>query len=192
LNAELRQELESKFVEFRKCYSEFYAAAHEAEVGPSANRQLIAAFCASPEWLKFRLLMELKLEGGAFERDAQALLKLAQETRCDLPVLELLQHQPHCCCSFRLHRQVHLSSLLEALKSIISAASTFYSLAIWRHRSDLRTKVQEISDPTFQTELEDFLTACGNGDLSDLNADIVTFINECLASQVNTAAGRVA
>jgi hypothetical protein len=192
LNAELRQELELKFLEFRKLYSEFYAAVHEAEVGPSANRQLIAAFCASPEWLKFCLLMELKLEGGAFDRDAQALLRLAQETRCDLPVLELLQHQPHCCCAFRLHRQIHLSSLMDALKSIVSAASTFYSLAIWRQRSELRAQVQEISDPAFQRELEDFLTACGNGDLSDLNADIVTFINECLASQASAVMGRMA
>ncbi|MBS1811594.1 MAG: hypothetical protein JST84_25760 [Acidobacteria bacterium] len=187
LNVELRQKLEEKFLEFRKRYSEFYAAAHEAEVGPSANRQLIATFCASPEWLRFRLLMELKLEGGAFERDAQALLKLAQETRCDLPVFELLQHQPHCCCTFRLHRQVHLGNLLEALKSIISAASTYYSLAIWRHRGELREKVKEIPDPTFQNELEDFLTACGNGDLSDINADLVSFINDCVAKQTSSA-----
>lgn len=187
LNAVSRQELETRFMEFRKLYSAFYAAAHEAEVGPSANRQLIATFCASPEWMRFRLLMELKLEGGAFERDAQALLKLAQETRCDLPVLELLQHQPHCCCTFRLHRQVHLGNLLEALKSIISAASTFYSLAIWRHRTELRDKVKAVTDRTFQTELDAFLTACGTGDLSDLNADLVTFINDCLAPQSTAA-----
>ncbi|MFN7926547.1 MAG: hypothetical protein U0Y68_01135 [Blastocatellia bacterium] len=187
LNVVSRQGLEAKFVEFRKRYSEFYAAAHEAEVGPSANRQLIATFCASPEWQRFRLLLELKLEGGAFERDAQALLKLAQETRCDLPVLELLQHQPHCCCTFRLHRQVHLGNLLDALKSIISAASTFYSLAIWRHRTELRAKVKDVTDRTFQTELESFLVACGSGDLSDLNGDLVTFINDCLAHQTSAA-----
>lgn len=187
LGGESRQELEVTFAEFRRRYSEFYAAAHEAEVGPSANRQLIAAFCASPEWQRFRLLMELRLEGGAFERDAQALLKMAQETRCDLPVLELLQHQPHCCCTFRLHRQIHLGNLLDALKSIISAASTFYSLAIWRHRAELRAKVQEVTDEAFQRELETFLTACGSGDLSDINADLVTFINECLAKQSSSA-----
>ena len=187
LNATLRQELEASFVEFRQRYSEAYAAAHEAEVGPSANRHLIATFCASPEWLKFRLLMELKLEGSAFERDAQALLKLAQETRCDLPVLELLQHQPHCCCTFRLHRQVHLGNLLDALKSIISAASTYYSLAIWRYRTELQTKVKEIPDPGFQRELAAFMTACGNGELSDINADLVSFINDCVAKQTSTA-----
>lgn len=187
LGAEMQKELEVTFAEFRKRYSEFYAAAHEAEVGPSANRQLIAGFCASPEWMRFRLLMELKLEGGAFERDAQALLKLAQETRCDLPVLELLQHQPHCCCTFRLHRQVHLGNLLEALKSIISAASTYYSLAIWRHRGELREKLKEVTDETFHSELEEFLTACGSGDLSTINADLVTYINDCLAKQATTA-----
>ncbi|HEX4947443.1 MAG TPA: hypothetical protein VFZ34_12295 [Blastocatellia bacterium] len=187
LDTEMRRHLEVKFAEFRKCYSEFYAAAHEAEVGPTANRQLISSFCVSPEWTKFRLLMELRMESGAFERDAQALLKLAQETRCDLPVLELLQHQPHCCCSFRLHRQVQLSTLLDALKAIVSAASTFYSLAIWRQRNELRTRAKELSDENFQAELEDFLTACGSGDLSDLNADLVSFINECLLNQPQSA-----
>ncbi|MBL8205146.1 MAG: hypothetical protein JNM09_13010 [Blastocatellia bacterium] len=183
LDTEMRRNLENKFSEFCKRYSEFYAAAHEAEVGPTANRQLITSFCTSPEWIKFRLLMELRLETSAFERDAQALLKLAQETRCDLPVRELLLHQPHCCCSFRLHRQVHLSNLLEALKSIVSAASTFYSLAIWRHRSELRAKANELTDTSFQAELEDFLTACGSGDLSTLNADLVSFLNDALAQE---------
>jgi hypothetical protein len=183
LDDEQRRRLEGKYAEFSRRYSEFYAAAHEAEVGPTANRQLITSFCTSPEWMKFRLLMELKLEGSAFERDAQALLQLAQETRCDLPVQELLQHQPHCCCSFRLHRQVQLSTLLDALKGIVSAAQTFYSLAIWRHRSELRTKAKEVADESFQFELEDFLTACGSGDLSLLNADLARFLNDCLAKE---------
>ncbi len=186
LDADMRRNLESKFAEFGKRYSEVYAAAHEAEVGPTANRQLITGFCTSSEWMKFRLLMELRLESGAFERDAHALLKLAQETRCDLPVLELLQHQPHCCCSFRLHRQVHLSTLLDALKSIVSASSTFYSLAIWRHRSELRAKSKELTDESFQFELEEFLTACGSGDLSGLSADLVSFLNDALAKQSNS------
>ncbi len=186
LDAEMRRNLASKFAEFCKRYSQFYATAHEAEVGPTANRQLITSFCTSSEWTRFRLLMELRLEGGAFERDAHALLKLAQETRCDLPVLELLQHQPHCCCSFRLHRQVQLSTLLDALKSIVSASSTFYSLAIWRHRSELNAKAKELTDETFQFELEDFLTACGSGDLSMLTADLVRFLNDSLAQQSNS------
>ena len=70
LDADMRRNLESKFAEFGKRYSEVYAAAHEAEVGPTANRQLITGFCTSSEWMKFRLLMELRLESGAFERDA--------------------------------------------------------------------------------------------------------------------------
>ncbi len=183
LDGEMRRTVESKFAEFCKRYSEVYAAAHEAEVGPTANQQMITSFCTSQEWTRFRLLMELRLESGAFERDAQALLKLARETRCDLPVLELLQHQPHCCCSFRLHRQVHLSSLLDALKSIVSASSTFYSLAIWRHRAELRTKAKDLTDESFQFELEDFLTACGSGDLSGLNGDLVSFLNDALAKE---------
>ncbi len=181
LDAEMRRGLEVKFDEYRKRYSEFYAASHESNVGPSANRELITSFCASAEWTQFRLLMELRIEGGAFERDAHALLKLAQETRCDIPVMELLQHQPHCCCSFRLHRRVHLGSLLDALKSIASAACTFYSLAIWRHRSELRTRSKEIGNEILQVELEDFLAACGSGDLTELTPDLVTFINDCLA-----------
>ena len=187
LDAAMRQSLEIKFAEFCQRYGEFYASAHEAEVGPTANRQLINSFCTSPEWMKFRMLLELKLEGSAFERDAQALLKLAQETRCDLPVRDLLKHQPHCCCSFRLHRQVHLSTLLDALKSIVSAASTFYSLAIWRHRSELRVKAKELADEQFAFELEDFLAACGSGDLSALNADLVRFLNDCLAPNAQIA-----
>ena len=185
LDTDSRHALEIKFAEFRKRYSEFYSAAHEANVGPTANRELISGFCASGEWQQFRMLMGLKLEGGSFERDAQMMLNMAQETRCDLPVMELLQHQPQCCCSFRLHRKVHLGSLLEALKSIASAASTYYSLAIWRHRSELRNSVKEIDDQALQFELEDFLAACGSGSLSDLTPELVGFINDTLCRQLS-------
>ena len=184
LDPDSRHALEIKFSEYRKRYSESYSASHEANVGPTANRELISGFCASGEWQQFRMLMNLKLEGGSFERDAQMMLNMAQETRCDLPVMELLQHQPQCCCSFRLHRKVHLGSLLEALKSIASAASTYYSLAIWRHRSELRNKVKEIDDQALQFELEDFLAACGSGSLSDLTPQLVTFINDTLCHQL--------
>ncbi len=185
LDTDSRHALEIKFSEFRKRYSEFYSAAHEANVGPTANRELISGFCASGEWQQFRLLMGLKLEGGSFERDAQMMLNMAEETRCDLPVMELLQHQPQCCCSFRLHRKVHLGSLLDALKSIASAASTYYSLAIWRHRSELRNKVKEVGDQALQFELEDFLAACGSGSLSDLTPELVAFINDTLCHQLS-------
>ncbi len=185
LDTDSRHALEIKFSEFRKRYSEFYSAAHEANVGPTANRELISGFCASGEWQQFRMLMGLKLEGGSFERDAQMMLNMAQETRCDLPVRELLQHQPQCCCSFRLHRKVHLGSLLDALKSIASAASTYYSLAIWRHRSELRNKVKEVDDQALQFELEDFLAACGSGSLSDLTPELVAFINDTLCQQLS-------
>ncbi len=187
LDTELRRALEIKFSEYRKRYSEFYSASHEANVGPTANRELISGFCASAEWSQFRMLMNLKMEGGSFERDAQMMLNMAQETRCDLPVMELLQHQPQCCCSFRLHRKVHLGSLLDALKSIASAASTYYSLAIWRHRSELRTKVKEIDDQALQFELEDFLAACGSGSLSDLTPELVNFINDTLCHELSAS-----
>lgn len=176
-----RESIEAKFAEFKRRYSDFYAAAHESHVGPSASRELIKSFCESNDWQQFCLLLHLKLDDGAFHRDTQVLLSLAVETRCDLPIAELLLQQPHCCCSFRLHRRLHLGSLLDALKSVVNAALTYYSLALWRRREEIRAQAVKLDEDHLTSEIEGFLSACGNGDLSRISPDLVRAINRCLA-----------
>lgn len=176
-----RAEVEERFHEFRRRYSDFYAAAHESHVGASASRELIASFCEGEEWKQFSLLLHLRLDDGAFQRDTQALLGLAAETRCELPVRELLHTQPHCCCAFRLHRRLHLGSLLDALKAVANAALTYYSLTLWRRREELRTQVARLDDARLINEVEAFLAGCGNGDLSRITPELVQMLNRCLS-----------
>lgn len=181
IDPERRAEAAAKFAEFRRRYSDFYAAAHESHVGPSASRELIKSFCDSADWQQFCLLLHLRLDDGAFHRDTQALLTLTCETRCELPVRELLEQQPHCCCSFRLHRRMHLGSLLDALKAVVSAALTYYSLALWRRREEVRAQAVKLGDDRLTSEIEAFLSACGNGDLSLVTPELVRALNRCLA-----------
>src|SRR5439155_12496696 len=159
LDAEHRSALSAQFDEFRKRYCDFYAASHESSVGPSANRDLIESFYASQEWAQFKLLMWLRLDGLMFERDAQKLVDLARETRCDLPIIEILQRQPHCCCSFRLNQRLHLGSVLDALKAITSAATTYYSHALWQRRDELLERLRARGDERIKQAAEDFLAA---------------------------------
>ncbi|HYE75311.1 MAG TPA: hypothetical protein VEF04_18350, partial [Blastocatellia bacterium] len=176
-----REAIEAKFADFKRRYSDFYTAAHESHVGPSASRELIKSFCESSDWQQFCLLLHLKVDDAAFHRDTQVLLSLVVETRCDLPVTELLQQQPHCCCSFRLHRRLHLGSLLDALKSVVNAALTYYSLALWRRRDEIRAQAVKLDDDRMTSEVEAFLSACGNGDLSRISPDLIRTLNRCLA-----------
>ena len=180
LDAEHRNTLSLQFDEFRKRYCDFYTAAHESSVGPSANRDLIESFYASQEWAQFKLLMWLRLDGLTFERDAQRLADLARETRCDLPIIEILQRQPHCCCSFRLNQRLHLGSVLDALKSIINAATTYYSHALWQRRDELLERLRARGNDQIKQAAEEFLTACGENRLDGLTPQIVVALNECL------------
>ena len=180
LDAEPRQVLAAQFDDWRKRYIDFYVAAHETSVGPSAYRDLVASFLASAEWGKFKLLVKLKLDGRNFERDAEALNELVAETRCDLPVIEILQRQPHCCCSFRLNRRLHLGSLLDALKAVTGAALTYYGHLLWRRREELREQLSRRSQGPAGRAANDFLSACGDGHLEGLTPEVVSTLNECL------------
>jgi hypothetical protein len=177
LDAEQRRALTAQFEEFRKRYSDFYAAAHETSVGASARRDLIESFYASPEWEKFKLLVRLRLDGRTFERDAQALVALVQETRCELPIVEILQRQPHCCCSFRLNRRLHLGSLLDALKAVASAAATYYCHLLWLRREELRERLRAHKDSQGAEAVDSFLSACGDSRLDGLSAEVVNILN---------------
>jgi hypothetical protein len=180
LQPEARHELEAQFEDFHKRYRDFYIAAHETQVGAPAHRDLIESFYASPEWRQFKLLAQLNLDGRAFEQDAQALVSLIQETRCELPIAELLQRQPHCCCSFRLNRRLHLGSLLDALKALTTAALTYYCHALWRRRDSLGAAVRARGEEPIARATEDFLAACGDGRLDGLTPEMVSALNQCL------------
>jgi hypothetical protein len=184
LDAEHRRTLTAQFEEFRKCYSDFYAAAHETSVGPSANRDLMESFYASQEWERFKLLMWLRLDALTFERDAESLVDLARETRCHLPITEILQRQPHCCCSFRLKGRLHLGSLLDALKAVTSAAIRYYSHTLWLRRDELLERMRARGDEQIAAVVETFLAACGDGCLDGLTPQIVVALNECLPDPI--------
>lgn len=187
LNAEHRSALSAQFEEFRKRYCDFYAAAHESNVGPSANRDLMESFYGSQEWERFKLLMWLRLDGLTFEADAERVADLARETCCELPIIEILQRQPHCCCSFRLNQRLHLGSLLDALKAVTNAATTYFCRALWQRRDELLERLRARGDERLQQAAEEFLKACGESRLDGLTPAIVVALNECLPDPTVTA-----
>jgi hypothetical protein len=180
LMSESRQQLELAFDDYRERYSRFYAAAHEASVGPGAYAEMIESFYASSEWQTFKLLTQLKLDGRAFESDARMLTELVDKTRCDLPIADILQRQPHCSCSFRLNRRLNLGSILDAFRSLTRAASACYSEEIWKHREALRRDLRDCADEALAASVSSFIRACGEGQTDGLTQEVVSFLNEHL------------
>jgi hypothetical protein len=188
LDPQRRRELGERFESWRQSYGDFYAAAHEANVGAAAYHELIESFYAGAEWTNFKLLARLKLDRRAFERDAEALANLVRETRCELAIAEILLRQPHCLCSFRLNRRLHLGSLLDALKAVTAAAATYYCHTLWLRQAELRERWRGRGPARMTEEIEAFLAACAEGRLEGLTPDIVGVLNECLPEPEVTAA----
>ncbi len=138
------------------------------------------SFYSSQEWERFKLLMWLRLDGLTFEADTERVADLARETCCELPIIEILQRQPHCCCSFRLNQRLHLGSLLDALKGVTNAATTYYCRALWQRRDELLERLRAHSDEHIRQAAEEFLMACGESRLDGLTPVIVVALNECL------------
>ena len=187
LEADHQHTLQAEFEAFRQRYTDFYAAAHETSVGSAAHRDLIRSFYAGPEWERFKLLMWLRIDGSKFESETEALVNLARDTRCDLPITEILQQQPHCCCSFRLNRRMHLGSLLDALKAVVSATDAYYGRTLWRHRDELLERLRARDDERLTRTVENFLAGCAEGRLDDLTPEIVVALNQCLPEPIETA-----
>ncbi|MFN7948172.1 MAG: DUF6079 family protein [Blastocatellia bacterium] len=180
LMAESRQQLELRFEQYREQYSSYYTAAHESSVGHRAYAEMIESFYASAEWQSFKLLTQLKLDGRAFESDARMLTELVDKTRCDLPISDILQRQPHCGCSFRLNRRLNLGSILDAFRSLARSASACYSEEVWKRREELRLCVREHASEPLASALSRFLSSCGEGQIEGLTQEVVSFLNEHL------------
>ncbi len=180
LLAESRQQLELRFEQFREQYSSYYTAAHESSVGHRAYVEMIESFYASAEWQSFKLLTQLKLDGRAFESDARLLTELVDRTRCDLPISDILQRQPHCGCSFRLNRRLNLGSILDAFRSLARSAAACYSEEVWKRREELRLCLREHASEPLSSALSRFLNSCGEGQIEGLSQEVVSFLNEHL------------
>jgi hypothetical protein len=180
LMPESRQQLEESFEDYRAMYTAYYTAAHEASVGPRAFQEMIESFYASAEWQNFKLLTQLKLDGRAISGDARMLGELVEKTRCDLPIADILQRQPHCGCSFRLNRRLNLGSVLDAFRSLTRTATAYYSEEIWKRREELRHYLGSCPDESLIHAVNDFLNNCGEGSADGLTQKIVSFLNQHL------------
>lgn len=177
LMSEARIQLEQSFEDFREVYSGFYAQAHEASVGLRGYREMVESFYASEDWRTFKLLTQLKLDGRAFESDARMLTELIDKTRCELPISEILQRQPHCGCSFRLNRRLHLGSVLDAFRSMTKSAMTYYCEEMWERRDEIRQYLRARESDPVATTINDFVTGCGEGCVVNLSQEVVNFLN---------------
>lgn len=180
LMPEARLQLEQSFDDFREMYCGFYAQAHESHVGLRAYREMVESFYASEDWRTFKLLTQMKLDGRAFESDARMLTELIDKTRCELPINEVLQRQPHCGCSFRLNRRLHLGSVLDAFRSMTKSAVTYYSEEMWRRREELRRFVRACPHAPTAAAVADFVAGCEAGLVVSLSQEVISFLNEHL------------
>ncbi len=121
--------------EFHSRYIEHYAAAHAlASSATNVDQQRVATLMRGDEWREFEALSQLSIVNRAYWEKAVDLIDRARETRCRLPVGQLLNERPACHCSFRLaHAATAPQLVMLTLADIVrrGRAAHRHTLALW-------------------------------------------------------------
>lgn len=87
------------------------------------------------EWREFDALSQLPIVNRAYWAKALDLIERARETRCQLPVRQLLAERPSCACSFRLAHAAATAPhiLTPSLADIVrhGCAAHRHTLTLW-------------------------------------------------------------
>ncbi|MDT7543193.1 MAG: hypothetical protein QOE33_3097, partial [Acidobacteriota bacterium] len=88
---------------FRARYTARYAEAHERAVGANADdHAALDLLTRSAFWREFESLSALPFVDARAWHEASRLAARARDSRCTLPLAELLATHPRCACRFRL------------------------------------------------------------------------------------------
>ncbi|HZT59247.1 MAG TPA: DUF6079 family protein [Pyrinomonadaceae bacterium] len=113
--------------EFSARYSEHYAAVHDKTVGAREARESLQTLRRGERWREFESLSRLPVVSTQVWRQAEALLRRADNGRCDLPVRKLLEGRPSCACHFRLSQAAEQEDLPQELEALME-----WGLAVYR------------------------------------------------------------
>jgi hypothetical protein len=126
LEAERRERFDRLWREFRARYVEHYADVHDKTVGAREVRESLQLLQRGERWREFESLSRLPVVSTQVWRQAEDLLRLASDARCDLPVRRLLEGRPACACRFRLAQAAELEELPQELDALTERGLAVY------------------------------------------------------------------
>jgi hypothetical protein len=126
LDAARRERFDLLSGKFRTLYGEHYAAAHDKTVGSHETRALLQSLKRGERWREFESLSKLPVVSSQVWRQAEELLRLADDGHCELPVLRMLEGQPSCACRFRLAQASELEELPQELEALMERGLEVY------------------------------------------------------------------
>jgi hypothetical protein len=126
LDTAARERFKRLWQEFSARYGEHYAAVHDKTVGARESRELLQSLRRGERWREFESLARLPVVSTQVWRQAEALLRLADGGRCDLPVRRLLGDQSSCACRFRLSQAAELEELPQELEALMERGLAVY------------------------------------------------------------------
>jgi hypothetical protein len=127
LDSAARERFKLLWQEFSARYSEHYAAVHDKTVGAREARESLQALRRGERWREFESLSRLPVVSTQVWRQAESLLRRADNGRCDLPVRKLLEGRPSCACRFRLSQAAEHEDLPQELEALME-----WGLAVYR------------------------------------------------------------
>jgi hypothetical protein len=127
LDSASRERFRLLWQEFSARYSEHYAAVHDKTVGAREAHESLQTLRRGERWREFESLSRLPVVSAQVWRQAEALLRRADNGRCDLPVRKLLEGRPSCACRFKLSQAAEHEDLPQELEALMD-----WGLAVYR------------------------------------------------------------
>ncbi len=134
LDVRERDAFDSKFDAFKSMYIEAYASAHDDAVHVFSNQERMKTRLDSVALRNFEQLAPLNPAGRKGLSLVHAIAKYLQANQCNLPVREILVHQPRCYCNFHPAASRLLVQSLDRMNAIVKDEIEAFRSALRKSR----------------------------------------------------------
>lgn len=180
LDDEKRQRYETIFRSFQTHYIDYYCALHDNIVGTHQIQGQLDELLANERWRTFELLSQLSVANQRYFRLAMEMIRTIKEYSCQLPVRDLLHHNPACACSYRINRSVDPASTLEILRSIIDQGTEYHRHLLKQFRAQL-PMLNNAGSEQERSSLEKLLSVATNGEIYKITLSNIETLNDAFA-----------
>ncbi len=183
LEAPARADFESKFLEFKKSYTDAYYFLHEDAlniVGGFKQDEIKV----DPVLLRnLDLLSSLPHMDKGYMNRVKLMARWVQRNQCNLPVRQILERYPRCYCNFNPSSQQHPADSVAQINGVVRDGIESLRTLLRRcgHLIMAELKSQQVEDPIQQS----IAGLLGEGPMAPLKPPVIKILNRVISKYPN-------
>lgn len=151
----LNRELETLWSKYHRRFSEYYAIKHDSVMKSHYLQKKFKEILEGDEWWEFVNLSHLSIFQKVYWKEAQRIQRQVKDLNCRFDVVDMLQTQPFCACSFNLAQIWEWENLPSALEEIITRGRRSYRKILQMLSQTITSSVEHFARENKEAEFSE-------------------------------------